>query len=296
MSILLDKYKLHLLDKIYDEINNSSTDSYYLGIGRTDEWDDEDNPPAETDELESVFEVERDLILGIKIKSTDIAYIIRKNSWTSGTVYSQWDITDKDLYDKKYFIINSNNDVYKCISNNLEAQSTVEPTSTITDTFKLADGYIWKYMFSIPADDLTKFGTTDFIPIVSNTTVESAAVSGAIEYIEVQNGGNNWVSYNTGSIKGVVSNTVYKIDDSANSTVDFYSNSSIYISSGTGSGSLVEISNSSSNGSGKYIVLTSNTTLDATSEYIISPTLTIDGDGTGAKAYLEVANNIIYIC
>lgn len=292
MSKLLRKFKTHLIDELYEDISDSNN-SYYVGVSRVEEWDDEDNPDLETNKLSDILDLEKELIIAVKVNASDVSYLIDRNIWESGTVYTQFDATDPDIQDKNYYVINSYNDVYKCISNNGGEASTVEPTSTITSTITLGDGYIWKYMFSVSNDANTKFTSNSYIPIVANSTVEGAATDGSLEYIQITNAGNNYVGYNTGSIKEKVTNKVYRVDSTANSIVSFYTNSSIYISSGTGAGGLVRISNSHSNSSGKYVTLEEDLSLDVTSEYIISPTIEITGDGSNAQAYSTVSNGAI---
>ena len=59
--------------------------------------------------------------------------------------------------------MNSNYDVYKCIyngetpTNSNGVISTVEPTGQSTSIFTTADGYKWKYMYTLGINDFVKF-------------------------------------------------------------------------------------------------------------------------------------------
>ena len=81
--------------------------------------------------------------------------------------------------------------VYKCIDNNDNGQSTVKPTSTGTEIFETSDSYKWKFMFQIGAADRTKFLSTSYMPV----RVSSGAgdphfdVNGEIDSATVSSGG-----------------------------------------------------------------------------------------------------------
>ena len=92
--------------------------------------------------------------------------------------------------------MNSNYDVYKCIyngetpSNPNGVISTVEPTGQPTAIFTTADGYRWKYMYTLGINDFVKFVSSDFMPVKTDGTVQAASVNGTIEQAIVQNVGS----------------------------------------------------------------------------------------------------------
>ena len=54
------------------------------------------------------------------------------------------------------------------IENGRPTPSTIEPTATTTTAgapAALADGYVWKYMYTISAAEALKFVTTGYIPV-----------------------------------------------------------------------------------------------------------------------------------
>lgn len=232
----------------------------------------------------------RNLIFGKKIRTDDYAFLIKKNQWVSGTVYSTYlENTGDDFY-----ILNQNNDVYKCIWNNNNSPSTSEPISKTNELIETADSYIWKYMYSISSSDLNRFSSPTTIPIIANTDVQSNSTTGTIDFVRVNHGGSGYTIHNEGIIQQKISNTVYKISDSASETTNIYKNHSMYILSGVGSGTLHTISSSSANTSGKYVEFSSNTTLSTDSVYSITPSVNVyDRQGTGFLAYCEVENDII---
>jgi hypothetical protein len=115
------------------------------------------------------------------------------------------------ISDAKFYVINSNYEVFKCIYNGQTplaasgANATYEPKTTPSAGQGTYSGgiyqeptgdYIWKYMYTIPTDDVLRFLSTDFMPIVeeSNPTRVStiaAAVDGAVHVSLIEDFGTN---------------------------------------------------------------------------------------------------------
>ena len=106
--------------------------------------------------------------------------------------------------------MNSAYEVFKCLyngenpSNTTGQNATEEPstaggnysTSTGLYTETTGAGYIWKYMYTIPTDDVLKFLSSDFMPIVlsnnaSRTGVVAQAVEGACDVVIIEDAGTN---------------------------------------------------------------------------------------------------------
>jgi hypothetical protein len=267
---------------------NSSGSNYYITFGKFFEWDDDSNPPATNTSIkESFYDVYSNILFGKKVFETDIGYIAKRITWTTGTVYDYYSHLDPNLYQKNFYIVTSLNRVYKCIFNNYGVASTVEPTNTQTSgTFTLADGYVWKYMFTIPGASINKFSTAAYFPVVPNSTVAAQAIKGALHAIVLDNVGKNYISAN-GSIDQVIDTKNFKVANTGASIINgAYSGSSLYVYSGSGSPALSAISNYVVNTAGKFVTTSSDIrSLDSTSLYRITPRVIISGDGTGASAY-----------
>lgn len=97
-----------------------------------------------------------------------------------------------DSLDKaKFYVVTSDRNVYKCIDNNNNSLSTVKPYATTHEVFQTVDGYIWKFMYTIPNSLVNKFMTTEYIPVT--TSVKSAYYSrGSIYSVNILNYGNNY--------------------------------------------------------------------------------------------------------
>lgn len=268
---------------------DANTNSYYVFLGKHTEWADENAPDATTTSVDKThYKIRNELLYSKRLFSTNTANMIRKVEWVANTAYANYDHRDDELSTKDFFVINTSNNVFKCLYNGANGYSTSEPTTLTTSSFETADGYIWKYLYSLSSANDVQFSTTSYIPVDSNTTVTSAAVEGTIDVILIDNSGQGYQTI-AGTIQQKVSNTVFKIETSNVADNNYFTDSSLYITSGSSQGSLSKISNYVSNSSGRFIY-TSNSlpSVDITSQYVVSPTISITGDGTGASAYCTV--------
>lgn len=67
----------------------------------------------------------------------------------------------------KMYCVTSDYRVYKCLDNNGGAPSTSKPYSTSLTPITTADGYVWKYMYTIPASLINKFMTATDMPVTT---------------------------------------------------------------------------------------------------------------------------------
>lgn len=270
-----------------------SSNIYYFALSKHTQWADENNPDTALDTTEYINNFHREMILGKRIKSSDVSNLIDRHFWSSDTIYAQYDDIDADLFSKEFYVINGSENIYKCLYNNNDAVSTVEPTTISTNKFQTADGYIWKYMYSIGTANNTKFSTSAFMPVDANSTVSSAASNGSIDVLLIETAGTGYRGYITGSIAQVISNSVFRIDSADSFSADnfFYNDSAFYITTGTGIGQLTTVSNYLVNSSGHFVYtseLLNSPALDLTSEFRIAPQIKVSGDGTGALAVCTV--------
>ena len=130
---------------------------------------------------------QRRVIFGNKVTEESIRYMFHKNAWTSGTIYDDFDDTEDILTTNNVVTVsNSEGDyeVFKCLENNNGGPSTASPSFAGIDPnsyFEIisSDGYVWKYLFTVPSGDASVFGTTDSLPLpypsYGNTDVIAAA-------------------------------------------------------------------------------------------------------------------------
>ena len=220
-AIITNKFRINNAEQFTESFSEDAATTYYLFIGRPHAWATDTDPqgvsvvegtdsapPTPYDTMGAEFYAWDDMI-GMKlIASTDVSYVIPRRDWTTGTTYDYYshDIATgaaansgaTNLFDATFHVVNSNNDVYKCIWNDANTASTTEPTSTSNSIATLADGYKWKYMYSLTAAEAINFKSTDFIHVSTDSTVSAAAVDGALDTVVVVAGGSSY-TLSTGS-------------------------------------------------------------------------------------------------
>jgi hypothetical protein len=283
------KNMCELLREDFGDANNS----YYVAISKFTPWENEPESDVylATNE-QGETKLREEMMFGKKLDAGDAAFLVTKTVWAANTVYAFYDDADPDLETKNFFVVNSAQNVFKCIDNNKGARSTEEPMSVTTSTFQLADGYIWKYLYTVSSANNTKFGSTTQIPVDVNPTVTAAAIRGTVDHIVVEDGGDGFNRYAVGTIVAASNNNIVKLSANATTNSSFFDGMSFYISAGTGDGTLTSVVSSVANNSGNYAVLANTVTVDTSTNYIISPKITIEGNGSGAKAYCEV--NLVF--
>ena len=220
-AIITNKFRINNAEQFTESFSEDAATTYYLFIGRPHAWATDTDPqgvsvvegtdsapPTPYDTMGAEFYAWDDMI-GMKIiASTDVSYVIPRRDWTTGTTYDYYshDIATgaaansgaTNLFDATFHVVNSNNDVYKCIWNDANTASTTEPTSTSNSIATLADNYKWKYMYSLTAAEAINFKSTDFIHVSTDSTVSAAAVDGALDTVVVVAGGSSY-TLSTGS-------------------------------------------------------------------------------------------------
>lgn len=82
-----------IAEGLYNEITNR-TSRYYYFLGKTLTWEDELSPPFPTDSFNYELTARTEAITMKEIKPTDVAFVVNRYDWKTGTVY--------DMYDDRY--------------------------------------------------------------------------------------------------------------------------------------------------------------------------------------------------
>ena len=90
-----------------------------------------------------------------------------------------------------FYVVTDEYNVYKCLDNNNGALSKNKPTGTQLEPIKTADGYVWKFMYSIPINLRNKFYTDEYIPVVSALTSHFYS-NGTIDNIYITSKGEGY--------------------------------------------------------------------------------------------------------
>ena len=219
-AIVTDPFKKQLTQTVFNEVTNT-TARYYIGIGRSEQWDSSETVPDPTDSPRSIRNL-RASLQSLK-SASDVTYVIPRYNWSSGTIYQAYDDDLTSIPNTSYYVLTEDNQVYICLQQSKNAAgaaqaSTVKPTGTTTKPFKTADGYIWKFLFALSATRASKFLSANFVPVekildsaggaglssleIQQATVQDSAVAGQILNIIVTNGGSGFTSTPTVTIDG----------------------------------------------------------------------------------------------
>ena len=202
-SVTFNDLRINNAEQLKESVSEPSSSNIYLTIGKTTPWANDNAPDAANSSIATIYEVWDNMIGGKRLVGSDISHVVPRFNWQYGQTYPMYDHLNSQLTDgiQNFYVINSNYDVYKCLSNNYSSPSTIEPTSVKPGTVTITtDNYHWKYMYSLSDVDLIKFTTDSYIPVrtlVNNDgstqwQVQSQAKFGTIEVIEMIDGGNGY--------------------------------------------------------------------------------------------------------
>ena len=219
-AIITDKFRIHNSEQFSEAFSEASGNIFYLGIGRpqpfatstradsrTDNEGTDSAPITPADNTTSQTYPFDDLLAAKKITSTDVTFVAPRRNWSTGTTYDIYrhDYGDRitgtatnttansgasTLHDAAFYVLTTERNVYKCLDNDNNTASTVEPSGTSTSILTTADGYKWKYMYTLSASQQANFLSTDFMAVETNSTVSSASVDGAINIVKIKTAGS----------------------------------------------------------------------------------------------------------
>ena len=311
-----------------DEFDSATPEIQYLFIGKTDAYDDTDTPYDIAESKDVNDRAFTDIIAAKRVKASDINLVIPRVNWQSGKIYRQYDPqqTTDDLISSNtsqnlepMYVFTEDRKVYKCLSNNSGTLTANVPTGDYTTSNGVitnpttggGDGYIWKYLYSVRAEN--KFVNSTYLPVPTRNNEStdtdtvfnldnSGVVEGELTTIVVADGGTQYRNFSNIRVEpflnGVTELTVNSAFLSSNMTsitVDDIANANMSI---TGAGiqadtlvlSVDDINNkitlnkaTSANGGGANVANNIST----------STRVFVDGDGTDALANATVVNGVV---
>jgi len=232
-AVVTDQFRISNASSFINSVLDSSN-SYYVflglasptspsvGFGRTSDWDT--NTPSPYDNLSYSTHYKDTALFGKKVSGTNIRRVIRKVTWTSNTRYDMYrhdyntatNLAPNSqfgrLYDSNYYVLNSDFRVYICLDNNSSGTnlkgdvSLNEPTFTDSEPVTLADGYTWKFLYSISPSDIIKFDSTEYVSVpnewatTTDTSIQtirddadSSTNNNQIRVVYIDNAGSGYV-------------------------------------------------------------------------------------------------------
>src|SRR5210317_1513865 len=221
-AIITNKFRIHNAEKFLTAVTGS-TNTFYLGIGRPQSYTTSTRPDTRTenegsdttpltpvDSVQEEFYAYDDLIAAKKVgvsTTTDISYVIPRRNWTSGTVYDYYrhdyvnritgttttqtaDSGASTLWDSTFYVLNSENRVYKCLDNAGGVASTFEPTGDSNNIITTGDDYKWKFMYELTAAQQVNFLSTDFMAVATDSGVAAANTDGEVNIVKIKSAGS----------------------------------------------------------------------------------------------------------
>jgi hypothetical protein len=176
------------------------TTRYYFTYGKSNSWNQDELPDDAYDTLEFENEVRRNVLFGEEILPDDICLLVNRINWVSGSIYDMYDQYTPDflsatkapsLEEAWFYVLTDEMNVYKCIDNNNNGASVIKPTGNSITTFTTADGYVWKYLYTIPTFLQNKFLTSSEMPVLDAAST-SYYSNGKLEKFEVSNFGSGY--------------------------------------------------------------------------------------------------------
>lgn len=210
-SLVTSKFRVHNAEQFAEAFSETSNTIMYLFIGKNTAFPNDNSPPTPVNSTANIeFTPWRDMYGAKRITTADVTHAVPRYDWTSGTVYDMYDDQDTNLLEDDFFVMTEDYNVYKCLFNANGTASTTKPTGVSTTPFTTADGYIWKYMYTVTTAKALKFLTNDYIPVqvlssddgTDQWDVQAAAIDGGVHVVKVTSGGSGYGSTPSVTITG----------------------------------------------------------------------------------------------
>lgn len=180
----------------------------YCFLSHIEPWTDDNDPPQPTQDQKYLKDIHKGMFAAKLINSNDISPVIQRVDWESGEIYdyyqddiNMFEVDGYGLLYLHFYVKNRYDQVFKCLWNNNGEPSLEEPffqpgSYGTNNIYKGADGYKWKYMYTIDTGSKQKFMDAYWmpVPVGANTPnpVQASAGFGDIEAINMINVGTGY--------------------------------------------------------------------------------------------------------
>ena len=203
----------------------SAADTGAEAVGGVYRIADETNAPAPLDNQTEKFKVYEELIAAKRVESSNVITVVPRFNWNtvtnpkfdmykpdysaapaSGGTAKQTATGQNTLSAAKFYVMNSNYEVFKCLYNKEDtvsggANASDMPTTAnnyVTGVYTGPnDGYRWKYLYTMTTQQVMDFLSSDFMPV--GTYAGPAAVDGAIDTALIASAGSGLPANKTGA-------------------------------------------------------------------------------------------------
>tara|TARA_E500000318_G_C3556096_1_gene211190 strand:- start:238 stop:1989 length:1752 start_codon:yes stop_codon:yes gene_type:complete len=188
-ALLKQEVRYDLLNDFEQAIGNG-TKKLYVFYGRPNEFPNSDTVPTPTNSLLDEEDTRKTITAMRKVFPSEVRRAFKKYTWSSGTRYNQYsNRVDTTAFgagtSKPYYVLTQDERVYKVISNNNGAQSTVEPREDRNDIFTTSDGYRWKLLIKYEGSLLRKFNSATHLPFPDTNNIQTALEGGEVDRLVI---------------------------------------------------------------------------------------------------------------
>jgi len=248
-------------------ITNENLSSVYCYISKVLPWTSENTPPSPSQDQKSIKEIFKNMFFLKKVTSNDMIPVVERIDWKTGIVYdyyrdnvNMFALDNNGKLVRKFYIRNKFDQVFKCLWNNNNSASSIEPyfqpgTFNANQVFQGADDYKWKYLYTISSGSKIKFMDDIWMPVPLEMNPPNPllkyAGAGSIDVINVTNGGSGYNEANSPVIVVITGDGEYA---SANAVINSGSIIDVTIANTGTNYTYANISFSTSEGSGATAV------------------------------------------
>lgn len=280
-SLLKFSLKTNLVKSVISEIV-SNISRYYYVYCHPSSWTNESIVESVSDSFEYENITRNEAILYKQIDANDICAVIPRINWVAGYTFDMYGEYSSDnpafsgataLENAEFYCLTDDFNVYKCLYNNGDKPSSVRPTGTSTTPINLDDGYIWKYMYTIPLSVRNKFLSSTTMPVVTALSNQFYS-NGSIVSFTIENPGKKYpvTSYKVTGFRIIDGGSGYNTTPTITlSNPDQVGGVPATVASVTLSGGQISSVSMNNQGSG----------------YSYPPVVTISGGGASRQATLE---------
>ena len=180
-AVITERLKKDFIQNVWDDLADSAQ-TFYIGVGYSQSWGDGDTAltPKTSREWERSI---RENAMAIKLVA-DYSFVVPRYDWSAGTIYSAYDDTLQGHPVTPYYVLTDENQVYICIERGTDASgnpqpSTVKPTgSSINPFYNAADGYTWKFLYTIGSLSASKYLSANYMPVKLQGQLDSDGAGG----------------------------------------------------------------------------------------------------------------------
>ena len=193
-------------DLLRDVQNSSNT--YYIGIGKSDVFNETDSVIDPVGCLKEEREFRNNLQSIKRVESSTM--VAKRVNWSYGSTYEGWDDSVKSDIDENwnpFYVLTDAKEIYVCLSPALNISGNVVPSivepnyglyapmSTVTDPndplynvrewwkpFTTSDGYVWKFLYSLRPENIYQSLSSNHMPVQESE--ESLEVGDPIEDLQ----------------------------------------------------------------------------------------------------------------